>query len=669
MFIRLCKLITNIFICFICWQLLFFIIIHYNSLKEILFANNIVATPKIVIFSLIFFIIKQFLCYLFIILFVAYIAYYLPIKKKYALSIICSIMVIILIISVNQIFCPNSIFSLLSSILFKNQLAKYYYYFASIILICFFLCALLKNLLQLSIRKSLSIISIFGIIVIFFIIKYHHKQQYYQHINKAANVFIIGIDDIRPDYFYNNKYPQYLNDFLTTATKFQQNFTPLARTYPSWVSILTGLSPLDSGARFNLQIIKDTDKQQSLAKILKKQNYITIFAIDDHNFSTPINKSFGFDKIIAPNSAVTTMLLPLFADFPLTNIINNTFVAKYLWPDVYINRMSLINYKPQNFSKVLQQKLLKSPESRPIFLAVHFCLSHWPFYWQNMPNNNNSLDLYVKSVKRVKLQVSNFLRFLQQYGFLQHAVVILLSDHGNAFGQKDRNLYKYIARQNTLKSTTNVITQTNDHLKNLAHSFGHGTDVLSIDQYQTILAINLYNMQFVNQAVSIQNLTSLMDIKNTILQLLKLKTTTNYSLIPYLKKTINLKSRNYIIVESGFSPQAILNTRPSALKLMHDGAHMFYINKKHNNMLLLRHQEIPFLLKHKQYAIYTKNKILALYPLHAKKLYNKLAKKLILNKYLVISVDRKTGDWTDEIPTDIFLSNNLNKLLNYVNGE
>src|SRR5204863_1260045 len=138
-------------------------------------------------------------------------------------------------------------------------------------------------------------------------------------------------------YFGAGKYTPHMDEFLNQATVFSESLTPLARTFPSWVSILTGAYPKNSNVRYNLSDQITFDLKQTLPSILRDHGYKTIYAIDETRFSN-INESYGFDQIVAPPTGFNDFLIGTINDFPLSNLLVNTILGKYLFPYSYANR-------------------------------------------------------------------------------------------------------------------------------------------------------------------------------------------------------------------------------------------------------------------------------------------------------------------------------------------
>ena len=75
----------------------------------------------------------------------------------------------------------------------------------------------------------------------------HPRQDGPKAANEGMNVVLLGIDALRPDHLGSEGYfrdtAPAIDAFLSESVVFEEAFTPLARTYPSWTSLLTGSWP------------------------------------------------------------------------------------------------------------------------------------------------------------------------------------------------------------------------------------------------------------------------------------------------------------------------------------------------------------------------------------------------------------------------------------------
>jgi len=178
-------------------------------------------------------------------------------QKTEKLGLILWIMGVSTLLLANQYFYADSKFAILINSLLPLIISKILLIVliislgvASVLAIAGFI----KLLIQ---RKK---IAISGLVCISLIIGYMRYNSAPVAITDAAtathpNIIIIGVDSLRPDflgYFGDNQRTPAMDQFLNQAAVFSEALTPLARTYPAWVSILTGMYPKKDSLRFNL---------------------------------------------------------------------------------------------------------------------------------------------------------------------------------------------------------------------------------------------------------------------------------------------------------------------------------------------------------------------------------------------------------------------------------
>jgi hypothetical protein len=137
------------------------------------------------------------------------------------------------------------------------------------------------------------------------------------------NVILIGIDSLRIDIVSKGGpagVAPHMREFLNDSVWFTDSMTPLARTFPSVMSILTGRQPHKTGAYMNLPPRDFVHEGDTLGRIFGRAGYRTVFAMDEARFAN-IDESYGFDQAITPKPGASEFLLSLFADTPLSNFV------------------------------------------------------------------------------------------------------------------------------------------------------------------------------------------------------------------------------------------------------------------------------------------------------------------------------------------------------------
>lgn len=553
-------------------------------------------------------------------------------------GIVLWILGIATLLLVNQYFYPDSKFAILTQSIFPPPLDK----ILLIILIAIFSITIFLALYGLLHNRRRFLIGSALLMLVFLttVKRYHASSNTSAATAAKPNIIIIGIDAVRPDflgYFGNSKETPELDAFLNQATVFSEALTPLARTYPAWVSILTGQYPKKNGARFDLAQHIQFNLHETLPAILQRNGYQTIYATDETRFSN-IDQRFGFDQLMTPPSGFNDFLLGGFNDFPLSNLLVNTAPGRYLFPYSYGNRAAYITYEPTTFLNLMQPALAAS-HTKPLFLAVHFCLPHYPYIWAGRLSNTSPLHNYQQALHQADQQVYGLLQRLKKNHLLEHSVVILLSDHGEALelpGDRvtEPDLFipgidKHIPRFYPPSMAEEAVNQ----------SAGHGTDVLGLTQYHTVLAFRFFGIKSQNAHI-ISGRVSLLDIKPTLLNLLNLpdKYHDGKSLLSSIVgKQLIIAPQPDFFIETDFTPVAVRSVNPETRKVLFEGIDYIQIDPL-TTRLSIRQSMVNLILSSKQYADFYGPWVLALYPQDKRWM-------------MPVLVNLESGKWTTDLRT------------------
>lgn len=367
------------------------------------------------------------------------------------------------------------------------------------------------------------------------------------------NIIFLGIDSLRYDETTQPGEPSHtrnLDAFLEDAVRLDNSLTPLARTFPSWVAMLTGRHPHSTGAILNLLPNEAMHRGATLPEILRENGYHTAYAIDEVRFSN-IDESYGFDEVATPGIGSADFILGAASDTPLLNAIVNTRLGKLLFPYSHANRANAHNYDPDSFVARVRDDI----EYRsPMFLATHMTLPHWPYRWRDSQVYPQSPDemrprVYIDAVRRADQQFGDILSALEAQGVLENAIVIAFSDHGETFGAPDDAL---------TPPRTAMLNEIG-----AKPGWGHGTTVLSPHQYRVFLAVRAYGpaRQFVGGGHGTASIpASLEDLTPTILDMLDLPSQEpmdGLSLLPELQagsRTSERLAQRVRFTETEFNP-------------------------------------------------------------------------------------------------------------------
>lgn len=631
---------------FILLEISLFLSVNELYLGDVKLVAHHLKIPLAVLPPIIYFMAAELLLHVLFVLFIMVLTqgisalFYLSLSQKEYVGVGLWIGGIIFILLANQFFYPNSKFTLLTSFIAHFYGFKFIFYFFTLIF-CLVIFLAVVGFIRVISRKVSILFFVLGMII-FSIYFFKNKEAPSISASSAQpNIILIGIDALRPDFlsfFGANVATPHLDHFLNGATVFSEALTPLARTYPGWISILTGEYPKQHGARFDLASTLHYDLTQTLPAILKSKGYETIFATDEARFSN-IDKSLGFDKVISPPMGFNDFLLGTLNDFPLSNLAVNTVLGKYLFPQSYANRAAYITYNPNSFSDLLNN-LLTTNHSKPLFLAVHFCLPHLPYIWADYPASPNYVKNYSEAVKRVDKQINLFLKQLKNNKFLEHSIVILLSDHGEAIelsGDRITDAELYIRNNGNARDPIPKFYPPSAQKEAVNQSAGHGTDVLGLTQYHSVLAIHFFGLQGQSPKI-VSGVASLLDIKPTLLAKLNIASSkeNGVSLLSFLSgKGGTLTHYKDFFMESDFSPEAVRSVHPELRKVLFEGINFYELNPL-TLKFTVKKPMADIILSSKQYAVVHSPWILALYP----KPHHCM---------VPILVNLETGEWTNNL--------------------
>jgi arylsulfatase A-like enzyme len=657
---------------------------------------------KIFLFGLAQFIAGQLLLYIIFISIIWYLAisvgelFKLTGMTTYLYGILLFLVSIVGIFAANNYYAPHSFFAnLVRSNLFNNHLSDSALKYCITLIGAFFFIngvfALINLIRSLQKQKNIlrhSVVLLF-ILIIFsiFCMPQFSTTPYSVATTERPNIIIIGVDALRPDFLnFNHKNTvatPNIDNFLGSAIHFSEVYTPLPRTFPAWTSILTSTYPKHNLARGNNADLSDVILTETLPKKLQQAGYETIYSTDDTRFNNT-NQSFGFDRIITPPMGLNDFLIGTINDFPLSNLIVTTPLGKLLFPYNYANHGAYITYRPSNFLQLLNDALQKR-QQKPLFIAVHFTITHWPFYWFNdkQPFDRPEFSRYQAGIEAADKQIGNFLVALKNNRLLDHAVVILLSDHGMALGLRGERpitapnyqgnpvniknipIYRYATFPPLLDPT---------HLYGPDTSYGYGGDVLSLSQYHSVLGFQGYGTSL-GLPHTVSGRVLLTDIAPTILDLLHLRPfdkTDGISLTPYFTSNTKIIPRT-LYLESSFTLEEIEKEGISVSKVLEKTVKLYRMDKN-TGLLFLKKNAIDGMTKNKQLAVMQGNWLLAHYPTseRPRMVFDPVTKNMTIKEVQqparFVLVNLKTGAWTLELNTAFAHTAPLNSLFTALQG-
>jgi arylsulfatase A-like enzyme len=302
--------------------------------------------------------------------------------------------------------------------------------------------------------------------------------------NPGPNIVILSWDAFRPDHVgwfgYERKITPNIDAFLDESAVWVDAYTPLARTYPAWVSLLTGTFPTTHGIRDPLPAPEHlVPPVPTLPQVLRDRGWFTSFLTDDSRFSYMVPE-MGFDAIEEPKVGIANFAIsgsePRFRAF--YGLLDNP-LGWLLVPVIRMNEAFGRSYRSDWFDRTTRQAIADAAKHDKFFLAIHDCTlhspadRHWPYsmlFDQRGYEGDNrfrylslgsvsvgdaqpeeaeklaasqNINLYDAGVVMVDRAFARLRAQLEENGLWKTSIVVLMSDHGEDFYQPDQR-YRFV---------------------------------------------------------------------------------------------------------------------------------------------------------------------------------------------------------------------------------
>jgi len=429
------------------------------------------------------------------------------------------------------------------------------------------------------------------------------------------NIIILGIDSLRLEQlrrFGGTGVTPNLDRFLAKADLFSDTTTPAARTFSSWIAILTGRAPTVTGARFNLAERSSVNANPTIADIVRQAGYHTIYSTDEVRFAN-IDESYGFDQVITPRIGASDFLIGTYNELPLASLVINTRVGKWLFPFSYANRGVATMFQPETYVERLDREV---SFDKPTLFISHLTAPHWPYYTADTPFgvskpvSDEDRPLYRIGLKTADRMFGELVAMLEAKGALRNAMVVVLSDHGEALGLLSDSFFDDTFRVEGLKAPLKMEVT------------GHGQSVLSKSQYHVLLGFRTFGRSedFGIGGREFQYPVTVEDISPTILGFLGVSgnplSATGRSLLPMLESgrdgsQAELDRIRYTETDLRVLPRPGGGVDEVATAQQNS---IFFEVDRLTARLHIRPEYAPIALAYKERAAYTKDRLLAAMP-------------------------------------------------------
>lgn len=284
-------------------------------------------------------------------------------------------------------------------------------------------------------------------------------------VKDRPNVLILAADALRPDHLsghgYFRKTSPHIDSLIAEGVTFRSALVGVPRTFPSWVSFLTGQYALTHGIRHMFPTSRELKRDfKSIVKHYRETGYYTAVIAD---FAGDIFSriELGFERVDTPYFNFNYLIEQAILD-------NHTYLLPFLTGRAGLILFPVLRdsayFCPPYLVKDRVIKALRESDGRPFFMTTFFSSTHFPYappypYYRTFTKEhyrgpyryfkqriislenrgevrisdddiNQIRSLYDGGIKAFDDAVGEILNYLKRKDILDNTIIVVLSDHG-----------------------------------------------------------------------------------------------------------------------------------------------------------------------------------------------------------------------------------------------
>jgi len=282
---------------------------------------------------------------------------------------------------------------------------------------------------------------------------------------KKPNVLLVVIDSLRSDHLsingYERKTTPVIDSIAAQGAVFEKVIVDVPRTFPSWVSMMTGQYAMTHGVRHMFP----TEEQRRLIypplpKIMSESGWQTAVVADFAGDIFP-RMDLGFQRTDAPDFTFDDLVkIRNLEIHPTAMAFLNNRAGETLYPSI---REMVDNCDPRTLTDRVIATLRSFDRKKPFFLSVFFSATHIPYavtgpYYRKFSDpayegpylfqkknllmtkddvtpadRQHLIDLYDGALYAVDEQIGRMLSELKSLGYGDDTIITVTGDHGENF--------------------------------------------------------------------------------------------------------------------------------------------------------------------------------------------------------------------------------------------
>jgi len=263
-----------------------------------------------------------------------------------------------------------------------------------------------------------------------------------------TNIILILIDTLRADhlscYGYKQNTSPNIDRFAKEGVLFTNSFSQASWTKPNVASLFTSLYPAQHNAKIYTDILPG--RVNTIAEILRDKGYTTAAFVANPNVKRFFNFHQGFasyyDDFKTYKKYHETIEKSIWGKI-IRNISRNRFflLPQYKVRAEMLNSLVipwLVNNKDNKFFLYLHYNDPHAPYTPPFHFYKEYIEGLSAVYYsRRLDINKINMALYDGEIKFTDFYIGQLLKTIDYLGLRKNSLVILLSDHGEAFREHE----------------------------------------------------------------------------------------------------------------------------------------------------------------------------------------------------------------------------------------
>ena len=340
-------------------------------------------------------------------------------------------------------------------------------------------------------------------------------------VKGRPNVLILAADALRPDHLsghgYFRKTSPYIDSLIAEGVTFRNALIGVPRTFPSWVSFLTGQYALTHGIRHMFPTSRELKRDfKSIVKHYREKGYYTAVIAD---FAGDIFSriDLGFERVDTPYFNFNYLIEQAILE-------NHTYLLPFLTGRAGLILFPVLKdsayFCPPFLVKDRVIKALRESSGRPFFLTTFFSSTHFPYappypYYRTFAKENYRGPYRYLKQRIISLESRGEVRISEDD---IHQIRSLYDGGIKAFDDAVGEILCYLKKKDVLDNT--IIVVLSDHGENLYEGnlgMGHGEHFRGF--YATRIPLVIRYPRLIEKGLSVGDLVRHIDVAPTILSL------------------------------------------------------------------------------------------------------------------------------------------------------